>query len=43
MGSNGHTISVPATSDTLAVPVPLGDITAGDNVVTFTAGTSACM
>ena len=38
---NGHTISVPATSDTLAVPVPLGDITAGDNVVTFTAGTSA--
>ncbi len=35
---NGHTITVPAASRTLGVPVPLGDITTGDNTVTFTAG-----
>ena len=35
---NGHTITVPAASRTLGVPVPLSDITTGDNTVTFTAG-----
>ncbi len=33
---NGHNITVPASSQTLAVPVPLGDIVAGNNTVTFT-------
>lgn len=37
---NGHTITVPASSDTLGVPVPLEDVMNGDNQITFTAGPS---
>jgi hypothetical protein len=33
---NGHTITVPAASQTLGVPIPLTDITTGNNTITFT-------
>jgi hypothetical protein len=37
---NGYSITVPATSDSLAVPVPLSEITTGNNLVTFTTTAS---